>query len=205
MAENKIPEGYMQDAQGRLVPTAMVKDVDKLRDELVHDLVKSSREVNAMLQVFKKTAFERIEEFVRLSASEYEVELGGNKGNVTLMSFDGKYRIVRAIAENFIFDERLQAAKQLIDQCLNEWTAQSRPELRALVNDAFQVDRQGNVNTKRILSLRKFNIEDARWKLAMAAISDSLTVAGSRTYVRIHERVPGTDKWEMIPLDMAGA
>ena len=202
--EKQIPEGYMEDAQGRLVPEAMVKDIDKIRDELVKKMVAKAHEVKAMLQVFKVSAFDEIEQFIALSASEYDTELGGSKGNVTLMSFDGRYRVIRAIAENFNFDERLQVAKDLIDKCLNDWTAQAGPELKALVNDAFQVDRQGNVNTKRILSLRKFNIDDDRWKRAMTAISDSLTVAGSRSYVRIYERVKDTDRWEQIPLDVAG-
>ncbi|EKD38163.1 MAG: hypothetical protein ACD_75C00843G0009 [uncultured bacterium] len=207
MAEHdkkQIPEGYMENAQGHLVPVAAVKDIDKIRDELVKKIVASAREVKALLQVFKSAAFDEIEQFIELSASEYDTSLGGNKGNVTLMSFDGRYRVTRAVAEFFVFDERLQVAKELIDQCLGEWTASSGPELKALVNDAFSVDRAGNVNAKRILSLRKFNIEDPRWMKAMAAINDSLTVAGSREYVRIYERVQDTDRWEQIPLDVAG-
>ena len=200
----KLPEGYMEDAQGRLVPIAMVKDIDRIRDELVKRLTAKAREVKALLQVFKDEAFMEIEQFIALSASDYDTEIGGKKGNVILMSFDGRYRVIRAVAENFVFDERLQVAKELIDQCLNEWTATSGPELKALVNDAFQVDRLGNVNAKRILSLRKFNIEDPRWIKAMSAINDSLTVAGSREYVRIYERVPESDRWEQIPLDVAG-
>ncbi len=202
--KKQIPEGYMEDARGHLVPESMVKDIDKIRDELVKALVAKAKDVKAMLQVFKNSAFEEIEQFIELSASEYDTSLGGNKGNVTLMSFDGRYRVMRAVAESFVFDERLQVAKDLIDQCLNEWTASSGPELKALVNDAFSVDRAGNVNAKRILSLRKFNIEDERWLRAMAAINDSLTVAGSREYVRIYERVQDTDRWEQIPLDVAG-
>ncbi|KJR98766.1 MAG: sulfate transporter [Desulfobulbaceae bacterium BRH_c16a] len=202
--KKQIPEGYMEDARGHLVPESMVKDIDKIRDELVKGLVAKAKDVKAMLQVFKNAAFEEIEQFIELSASEYDTSLGGNKGNVTLMSFDGRYRVMRAVAESFVFDERLQVAKDLIDQCLNEWTASSGPELKALVNDAFSVDRAGNVNAKRILSLRKFNIEDERWLRAMAAINDSLTVAGSREYVRIYERVQDTDRWEQIPLDVAG-
>jgi hypothetical protein len=31
-------------------------------------------------------------------------------------------KIQRNIAEHIVFDERLQAAKQLIDECLKEWT-----------------------------------------------------------------------------------
>ena len=33
-----IQDGYMQDAQGRLVPEGSVKDVDKARDSLVREI-----------------------------------------------------------------------------------------------------------------------------------------------------------------------
>lgn len=200
----ELPEGYMEDSQGRLVPVEMIKDIDLLRDQVVRRLVVKAQEVTALLTVFKTSAFEEIEEFIALSASDYDTELGGKKGNVVLTSFDGRLRVIRAVADNFIFDERLQVAKELIDQCLNEWTEPSGPELKVLVNDVFKVDRHGNVNAKSILSLRKFNIDDERWQRAMKAIGDSLTVSGSREYVRIYERVQDRDQWRQIPLDVAG-
>jgi len=95
-------------------------------------------------------------------------------------------------------------AKQLVDECIHDWSDDAAPELKALVNDAFQVDKKGNVDTKRILSLRKFDIQDPRWLKAMEAISDSLTVVGSRTYIRVYERIDDTDRWQQIPLDIAG-
>ena len=199
-----IPDGYMQDPQGRLVPNTMVKEIDLMRNKLVLDIVKMSREVANMLTVFKRTAFGDIQSFVDLSAEQYQKELGGSKGNVTLLSFDGRYKVSRAISETYVFDERLQVAKSLIDECLNEWSGDSRPELKMLINDAFQVDKQGQVNVKRIMSLRKFNIEDERWRKAMEAINDSLNVLESRVYLRVHERIGDTDQWRQIPLDIAG-
>ena len=56
-----------------------------------------------------------VQAFVELSAEQYGAKLGGIKGNVTLTSYDGKYKIQRAIAEYLHFDERLQVAKELID------------------------------------------------------------------------------------------
>ena len=142
--------------------------------------------------------------FCELSSGEYGQDLGGTKGNVTLMSYNGKYKVVRAVSELLVFNEQIQTAKQLIDECIKDWSQGSRSELVALVNDAFQTDKQGNVNIKRILSLRKFDIEDNRWKQAMTAISDSLFVAGSRVYLRVYERIEGTEEWSQIPLDIAG-
>lgn len=199
-----MPDGYMEDSQGRLVPNEMVKAVDKLRDDLVRMIVKESLEVSTMLAAFKKKSFEAVQAFCDLSAAEYDRDLGGTKGNVTLLSYDGRYKVSRAIGELFVFDERLQTAKQLIDECIRDWSEDSKPEMLVLINDSFQVDKQGNVNIKRILSLRKFAIDDSRWQQAMKAISDSLTVAGSRVYLRVYERIEGTEQWRQIPLDIAG-
>jgi len=203
MADNTIPTGYMQDPQGRLVPETMVKEIDKMRNDLVLQIVSSARDVSEVLGAFKTAAFADIQSFCDLSAEEYNKDLGGLKGNITLLSFDGRYKVSRAVSETYVFDERLQVAKALVDECLQEWSGDSRPELKMLINDAFQVDRAGQVNVKRIMSLRKFNIDDDRWKKAMEAINDSLNVLESRVYLRVHERI-GLDQWRQIPLDISG-
>ena len=203
MTNETAPEGYMKDAAGRLVPAEMVKDVDKVRDQLVRELILQARDVSAVLAKFKALSFSDIAAFVQLSAEQYEAKVGGDKGNVTLHSFDGRYKIVRQVQETLRFDERLQAAKTLIDECLTEWVATARPELKVIVNDAFQVNKEGDVNTDRVLSLRRYDIKDEKWLRAMDAIAESLQVIGSRSYVRFYERVGDTDRYVAIPLDLA--
>ena len=142
--------------------------------------------------------------FVELSAEQYGAKIGGVKGNVTLYSFDGKYKIQRAISEHMQFDERIQAAKSLIDECLQEWTEGSRSEIKTLIERAFDVDKEGNLNTNKILALRRVDIQDDRWKRAMDAISESVQVVGSKSYIRIYERIGESDQYRAISLDMAG-
>lgn len=182
-----VPKGYMQDALGRLVPEECVKDVDKLRNDLVKEIVSKATDLSKLLADFKTKAMADIQAFVALSAEKYNIKLGGQKGNLSLHSFDGSYRIIVAIAETLVFDERLQAAKDIIAECAMEWTG-NRPEAVALFNSAFNVDRSGRVNTKRILALRRLDIKDSRWIKAMELISDSLAVAGSKEYIRIYKR-----------------
>lgn len=197
-------EGYMKNAIGHLVPIETVEPIDKLRDEMVRDLVKEGLALKEQLAKFKKKAFLSIDDFVSLSATEYEVVIGGPKGNLNLVSYDGEFKITRAVATNITFDERLQVAKELIDECLKDWSSTSGPELRTIVNGAFKVDSKGDVNVKSILSLRKHRIEDPRWKKAMKAISDSITVTGSKSYIRIYKRSGDTgEDYAQIPLDLA--
>jgi len=195
---------YMTNSQGHLVPTELVNDIDIVRNELVCEIVAKALELQAAIKDFKYTAMADVGAFVELSAEKYNCKIGGSKGNITLTSFDGKYKIQRAVAEHISFDERLQVAKELIDTCITRWSEGSRSEIRALVNHAFQVDSQGKVSTSRVLSLRQLKISDPQWLEAMQAITDSLHVVGSKSYIRIYKRVGMTDRFEPIPLDVAG-
>ena len=198
-----IPDGFMLDAQGRLVPEKAVREIDKLRDQTVRQIVEKAIALNKAMADFKVGAFSDIATFVATSAEQFGVEMGGNKGNVTLRSYDGRYKIERAVQERVEFDERLQAAKELIDECITAWGAKATDELRALVRDVFKVDQQGRVSTYRILGLKRYGFQDPKWLTAMEAIAQSLTVVGSSTYVRIYQRVGDTDRYVPIPLDLA--
>lgn len=201
---NAIPQGYKQDAKGRLVPEAAIKDIDKARDELVREIVSKAKDVSQTLANFKNSVFADIAAFIDLSAERYDTRLGGTKGNVSLVSFDGRFKVLRAISDTLTFDEGLQAAKALVDECVQAWTEGARSEIRALINDAFNVDKEGKISTGRILSLRRLDIKDEKWQRAMTALSDSVRVQCSKSYIRVYERVGDTDQYLPIPLDIAG-
>lgn len=201
-----IPEGFMADSAGRLVPIATIRPIDIERDKLVREIVAKALDLSNALAKFKGAAFGDIEAFVELSAEQYGVKLRGaaGKGNLSLSSFDGRYKVVRAVSESITFDERLVAAKALIDECITDWAAGSRPEIHALINNAFQVDKAGKINTGRVLGLRRLEINDERWQQAMQAIGEAVQVTGSKQYVRVLERVGDTEQYRAIALDVAG-
>lgn len=201
---DNIPNGFKENAKGAYVPMDTINEIDLLRDDVVADIVKKALRLREALVTLKAEIFGDIEAFVDLSAEKYGVVRGGAKGNVTLTSYDGKYRVVRANAQDVVFDERLQAAKALIDECISDWSQGAHSGLMVLVNDAFRVDSKGDLRTNRVLGLRRHNIDDARWKKAMDAIGDALQVVGSRSYIRVYERVGDTDGYKQIPLDIAG-
>lgn len=198
-----IPDGYRADAKGCLVPLSMIKPIDQARDELVQELAREAEVVRKTLSAFKTRAFADINAFVDLSAERYDVKLGGNKGNLTLYSFDGAYKIQLAIAEHMVFDERLQAAKHLIDGCINAWSEGSSDEIKVLVQSAFQTDKEGKINTGRVLALRRLDIRDKQWLMAMQALSESLQVVGSKEYVRFYKRRGTGEQYDPISLDLA--
>lgn len=205
MTAPRPDEDGLFDAKGRWVPARLIKEVDRTRHDLVLELFGLARAQEAELAAFKARIMGEVDAFMQLSAEKYGAQLGGTKGNVTLTSYDGRFKIVRAVADFLVFDERLQAAKVLVDDCIREWTRGSRDEIRALVEHAFQVDKAGKVSTERVLGLRKLEIDHEKWHEAMRAIGDSVQVASSKAYVRFYERVGDSDKYRPLSLDLSSA
>lgn len=203
-AQQPTPAGYRQDAQGRLIPESMIKPIDQERDRLVRQLVAQAGTLNNALACFKAAAFGDVRAFIEMSFEEYGARVGGKKGNVTLLSFDGRYKLQIAVQDSISFDERLQAARALIDECLAEWTEGARPEVVTLVNDAFRTDTKGEIRTARVLALRRLEIADERWQRAMKAIGEACQVTSSKEYLRIYERIGDSELYRPISLDIAG-
>lgn len=193
---------YMMDSRGRKVPVTLINDLDKLRDQTVKNIAAKAIEERDRLASVKSTLRDEIVTYLNLSAEKYGKKYGGKKGNVTLMSYDGAYKIIVAVNETIVFDERLQLAKEIIDECIVKWSVGSRDEIRALVQDAFCKDRAGKLSSGRILGLRRLKIDDPDWQKAMDLISDSIQVSGSKEYLRVYEQCSeGT--YRQIPLDVA--
>lgn len=199
---SNIPDGYRINAQGHFVPESQIKPLDKLRDEVVMEIVTEAFQQRQQLAAFKLSSMTKISDFTDLSAAEYGVEFGGAKGNVSLVSFDGRYKLLRAVGEHRIFDERIQAAKALIDTCISEWSGGADEKIMALVDHAFRVNKQGKIDINQVLGLRQLNIDDDKWNEAMDAVADAIQVTGTSQYLRLYER-QGDGSYKQISLDLA--
>jgi hypothetical protein len=198
-----VPTGYWKDTNGSLVPVSKIKDIDKLRHKCVTGLAEAAKEASAKLLSFKLCAMQEVADFVEKSLAQYDVKQGGKKGNITLISFDGRYKVTRTMQDSIVFDERLQAAKAKIDECVKAWSKGSNDNIKVLINNAFQVDKAGSVNVGRILNLRTLNIEDEAWKIAMKAIGDSMKVHSTKPYIRFYELDEQVGDYVPISLDVA--
>ncbi|MDP3875886.1 MAG: DUF3164 family protein [Methylobacter sp.] len=203
LTRNEIPLGYLRNGAGHLVPSALVSEIDKTRDNLVLEIVSKANDLRTIMGDFKNEAFGDIQAFVELSAEKYGLKLGGIKGNITLCSFDGQYQIKLSQADVKIFDERLQAAKELVDACIHRWTEGSGNEVKALVEHAFQTDKEGKISLGRIYTLLQLDIDDEQWMAAMQALRDSMQVVSTKAYLRIYRR-NSSGKFDQLALDLAG-
>ena len=199
-----IPEGYMRDQRGALVPEGKVRPEHKLEDELTRRLLEDARRISATLADFKAYAMGEAQAFRQVVAERYGAAKGGAKGNVTFRSFDGTLEMQVAVSDSLTFGPELQVAKELIDECVRRWSEGANDNLQALVNDAFQVNQAGRIDTGRVLGLRRLEIDDPEWQRAMGAISDAVRTVSSKTYLRFYERDPDTGARRAIPARRGG-
>lgn len=198
----KTPKGYLQNASGHLVPEEAVDAFDLARDELVRELCAKAEAAQRMLAEFKETAMDDVDAFVDLSAERYDARLGGERGNLSLTSFDGSLMIKVQVQDRLVFDERIHAAKAIVDECIRRWAEGLNAEIRALVQHAFQTDREGKLNRSRILALTRIDIDDERWQQGMRAIKDAMTVHSTARYIRFYKR-DERGEYARVELDLA--
>ena len=208
-----IPDGiveihgkpYMGDATGGFTPLEMIKPQVKLEDETVRRIMGFAIALSDQIARFRGHTFTDLGEFDALLAQEYGVTKGGPKGNRSYRTVDGLYTVKVRVADLLDFGPELQVAKTLVDECLNEWSADARPELRALVTRAFNTDKEGKINRSEIFTLLRLEVEDERWQSAMRAVRDAMRVVGSKAYLEFKMRAAFDAPWTTVTIDLAKA
>lgn len=196
---------HMRDAKGGLRPVELIKPTDQLIDETVRKIMGYAVALSEQVARFKAHTFDDLGGLEALLAQEYGKIVGGAKGNKTLTSFDGLMKVEVRVQDHIDFGPELQIAKALVDECLTEWSADSRPEIRDIVTRAFNTDRAGQINRSEIFMLLRLEITDPRWQEAMRAIRDAIRIVGSKIYVRCQKRDSFDGAWETVTIDLAKA
>ncbi|KPZ65696.1 hypothetical protein AN392_01244 [Pseudoalteromonas sp. P1-16-1b] len=187
---NNVPDGYLKDGKGNLVAIANIKQTDLIKDEFVKKAIDKAIEMQEALAEFKQSLMAEADDFIELLAQEHGVNLGGKKGNVMLRTFDSQLKVTLQTQERIELGPELTLAKQLIDQCLDEWTEGGNQNIKAIVSKTFNTDKQGSLNPQRILALRKLEITDdsGKWAKAMNIIAESVGVVDSTRFIRFYKQ-----------------
>lgn len=208
LADSRVTIGgqtYLPDAAGRLTPVEMIKPQHLLEHELVRKVMGYAVAISAQVSRFKGHTFEDLGSFDALLEQQYGLTSRGRKGNRTYSTYDGLMAIELRVADQIDFGPELQVAKGLLDECLNEWAAEARPEIRAIVTRAFNTDKEGQINRSEIFMLLRLEIEDERWQRAMAALREAIRVIGSKQYLRFRMRPAVDAPWSTVTIDLAAA
>lgn len=196
---------FMEDAKGSLTPLDNVRPTDLLEDETVRKIMAYAKDLSEQVARFKQHTLTDILGMLAIFDQEHGAKKGGAKGNVSLTSYDGTLKVQLAIADQITFGPELQSAKKLVDECLVKWSDGAQPELIAIVNRAFNTDKEGLVNRAELFSLLRLKIDDETWLKAMGAIEASIKPVGTKEYVRFYARPNPRAAWQPVRIDVAAS
>ena len=179
-ASKPVKERTLTDAQGREIPVKVLHTEILEKDAAVKKAMDCAVKLQERIISDKQKMIQIIESYLNDAARRNGLEW---KGNALLISFDEKYRIEMRFREKIQFGIELQLAKQKIDECIKAWSADSSDNLKAIVNDAFQLDKHGQLARYRIFALRRFKIKDPDWKEAMELIDKAILVTSTKQYI----------------------
>lgn len=212
-AEAVIPDGvvehdgnkYMRDARGALMPLELVKAEDKLKDEVVRKVMSFAKPLSDQVRRFAGYTFRDVASVQSLLEQEYGVTVGGKKGNIQLMSYDALFKVEVRVRDRLEFGPEILVAKALFDECLLEWSAETRPELRSLIVNAFNADSDQRISRSDVFMLLRTESDDEKWIEAQRALGAALIVVGTKSAIYLWERESVQDGWTSITINMAKA
>jgi hypothetical protein len=198
-----MSQEFLINHKGHQVPLKAIRPADIIRHEFVQTAIAKAKEQSKALAEFKAQQFSEFDAFLGLLAQEYAVEMGGQKGNVTLRSFDHKQKVTLQVQESIELGPELLVAKELIDECLNEWSEGANENLKLIIEQTFATDKKGKVSVQKVLGLRRLKITDdtGKWQRAMDIIADSILVMDSTRFIRFYETIGELER--AISLDIA--
>ena len=190
---------YYKKANGTLVPEDQVKDSDRLRDQFVLEAAEKIMDIRTQMIRVKAEILDDIEAFMQTMSESYGVKLGGEKGNLSFTSFDGRVQLKYYRNDYLTFNEGIHIAKKLIDEFLEDITKDSSRSIKQIVNSAFNL-KQGRMDVKAILKLREINETDHRWVKAMQIIDESKQWNEGSRALRLYIRGK-SGEMELVPMD----
>ncbi|MFN3461102.1 MAG: DUF3164 family protein [Oceanibaculum sp.] len=201
------PEGHRMDGKGRLVPERAIKAQEQLEDEMVRKVMGHAAALANQVRRFRAHTLADISDFLDLLRQQYGVTPRGarGKGNMTFLSFDGLMKVQVQIADQLVFGPELRIAQEAFAACIAEWAEGAKSELRAIVDQAFEADKEGNINRESVFRLLRLDFDHPKWKAGQDAIRDSIRVVGSKSYFRFYIRENHEAAWQAVPIDLASS
>lgn len=198
----KDKDGNWLDDRDRPVPEQYIPAIDKKRDKLVEATFKKVVKLAEKIAETKVEIVGSIDRYLDEIAKENRVRENW-KGNILLQNFDKSLVIERRIDDHIGFDEKLQMVKTIVDKWLSDRLDGIDENLGKVITQAFNVDKQGRVNTAMLMKLLHLEIEDSEWKKAMRMLKESIIIKSSKQSINFRRKVKkdSGETWEAVVLN----
>ena len=122
------------------------------------------------------------------------------KGNITLISLDDKIKVSVKARTIYEANEKVNQAKELIQDLVHEWQQKSHPALGAIAGLTAKMNSNEKLTYGDILALKRLNIKDAKWQEAMDMLDNAFIASGTKKIIYVYWRAFTDAEWIEIPL-----
>jgi len=199
-------EKYWKNKKGDLIHVDNIKIEDKLKTEMVRNIVqKKAVRGQKILVAFKKNMVIQVDDYVHMMREKHDLDVMKSiKGNLTLEAFDGLTKIKISVQSRIEFDEKLTFAKEKFDEYAFQKAEEiGDNEITTILMKKFELNKCGKVNPKNVLDLKSYDINHKLWLEGIALIDQAIEIVGSKSYMNFYQRESIEDKWKNISLDFA--
>ena len=201
--KSNIPEGWVMNGLGHLVPVESINPVALAEDEFVREVHAKVQQISQLIEKTQKEITGDVEAFRQLAMERYGLDCCTPSGYADLRSFDGRLSVQLSIGKKLIFGIELDSVKALFESCRNRWTDGMNKHAKALIDHSFRKDSKGNINADRLWELTTINFEgeaDPEWDQAIEALKAAARWVRTRPYIRFYRQEAGK-KPELVKLN----
>lgn len=183
----KSKDQFWTDEAGTAIPYNRTTPVERLMERSSAKILKEALAVNKKLVAFRETiealSEEAFDAFMAANKTERK-----HKGNFTWYNFDRSIKIEVAISEPIQFDDlTIKAAKEKFDLFIEENVSSKNDFVKPMILEAFQTQRSGSLDTKRVLGLARHErkVNNEMFSDAVQLIQQAIRRPKSKTYYRV--------------------
>ena len=139
--KTKKPIPTRVDANGQSIPVSIIRPEILKQDSIVTKTINRAIKLHDRIVADKNQFFEDVELYLQQVAEKNGLDW---KGNAVLNSFDGNIEL-KSDSRNASSSASNPTCQAEDDECIKAWSADSNVNLRAIISEAFQVDKKGEI------------------------------------------------------------
>lgn len=199
----KIPEGYLQNRLGHLVPVDQIDDVTQQRNELILNIFEQVEEANKLLEYLKQSCNEDSEAHLVIANDDKVTEAEAAESSVTLESFDGSlvWKIVQE--PELIATEHVVELQKLLRHAVDELPDGARKPVTAIIKTVVNLETGKPIDLRLLKKMRRIKVLNSQsWIKAMSMLDSCTEQVGLRRYHRFYVRSEDGDL-QMVKLNFS--
>lgn len=184
-----------------------LKSYEAHKNKVVTRLVKLAKAQEEKLAKLKREALDEIQ-----ALYDEMLEIGGlvrddHKGNLTLTTEDGLYRLRFKIAERYHFNELAEAAEERLKRFLDNMVKKNKRKDFELIQALLERNAAtGKLDPRSVQKLYRYedDFEDEDWKEAIRLFKQAYEVEGTKAYVGFYAKdSQEQNAWDTVLLNFS--